>query len=257
MTFPRRPRIAALAVALSLLPALPAVAQDFDFSDMSPAERAAFGEAVRTYLMENPQVIMEAVAVLESREAEAQARADAQLVRDNLDALVADGYSWVGGNPDGDVTVVEFVDYRCGFCRRAAPEVMELVESDGNIRLVMKEFPILGEASLTSSRFAVATLIVAGDDAYKAVHDALIALEGEPSPPVLRRLAESLGIDADAVMAEMESDEVTRRLRETRALAQRLDINGTPTFVFGDQLVRGYAPLDAMRQIVDGLRSEG
>ena len=121
----------------------------------------------------------------------------------------------------------------------------------------MKEFPILGEASLTSSRFAIATQITAGDDAYKAVHDAVIALDGAPSDPVLRRLAQSLGLDADAIAAEMDSNEFTRRLRETRALAQRLQINGTPTFVFGDQMVRGYAPLDAMRGIVADLRDRG
>lgn len=252
------PRTLPRALALTaILAAGPLAAQDYDFSDMSPAERQAFGAAVREYLMENPQVIMEAVAVLEAREAEAQATADADLVAENADALYNDGFSFVSGNPEGDVTIVEFVDYRCGFCRRAAPEVAELIETDGNIRLVTKEFPILGEASVLSSRFAIAAGILGGRDVYRAVHDALIALEGAPSEPVLTRLALSLGLDADAVLAEMDSEEVTRRLRETRALAQRMDINGTPTFVFGDQMVRGYAPLEAMRGIVDDLRREG
>ncbi len=149
------------------------------------------------------------------------------------------------------------MDYRCGYCRRASPEVAQLIESDGDIRLIVKEFPILGEASMISSRFAIATQIVAGDDVYKAVHDSLMALEGDPTDAVLVRLSEALGLDAEAIMAEMDSDEVTRRIAETRALAQQLQINGTPTFVFGDQLVRGYAPLDAMQQIVEQERAEG
>ncbi|MCA0961872.1 DsbA family protein [Salipiger bermudensis] len=248
---------AALTLAAGLAAALPATAQDFDISDMTPEQREAFGTQVRDYLLENPQVIMEAVNALENRQAEQQAVADQQIVADNADALFRDGFSYVGGNPDGDITIVEFSDYRCGYCRRAFPEVEELIESDGNIRFIMKEFPILGEDSVTSSRFAIATLMEEGDEAYKAVHDALITLEGEPSEQVLRRLADTLGLDAEAIIARMSDEEVTRRIQETRELATRLQINGTPSFVFGDQMLRGYVPLDGMRQLVEQIRSEG
>ena len=241
--------------ALSL--ATPALAEDLDLSAMTPDQRAAFGEQVRAYLLENPQVIMEAVAVLEQREQQQQAQADVAMVADNAAALFDDGFSWVGGNPDGDITIVEFMDYRCGYCRKAHPEVEELIATDGNIRLIVKEFPILGEASVLASRFAVATHIVAGDDAYKAVHDALISMDGQPSETVLSRLAGTLGLDGAAILAEMGSDEVTRRIGETRALAQIMQISGTPSFVFGEQMVRGYAPLDAMRQIVANARQDG
>ncbi|MBV7393164.1 DsbA family protein [Mameliella sediminis] len=247
------------AAALCFLAAPMAVAQDapdFDFGAMTPEQRAAFGVQVRAYLLDNPQVIMEAVAVLEEREKAAQAAQDDALVANNMDRLLDDGFSWVGGNPEGDITIVEFSDYRCGYCRRAHPEVQELIESDGNIRFILKEFPILGEASMTSSRFAIATKIVAGDEAYKAVHDALITLEGNPGNGPLRRIAETLGLDADLIMAEMGSEEVSRRIAETRALAVAMNINGTPSFVFGDQMVRGYAPLPTMQQIVAEIRAE-
>jgi protein-disulfide isomerase len=244
--------------AAALLSAPMAMAQDsFDFSAMDDAAKQAFGSAVREYLLDNPEVIMEAVSVLEERESQAQARSDVQLVEENFDALVNDGYSWVGGNPEGDVTIVEFMDYRCGYCRKAHPEVAELIENDGNIRLIVKEFPILGEASMVSSQFAIATQIVAGDEAYEAVHNALVALEGQPGKGPLTRIGESLGLDVDAIMAEMDSAEVKRRIDETRALAQTMKINGTPSFVFGDQMVRGYAPLAAMEQIVAAERSDG
>ena len=228
----------------------------YDFGAMSAEDNQAFGQAVRSYLLENPQVIMEAVAVLETREAEQQAQTDETLVSDNADALYSDGYSWVGGNPDGDVTIVEFLDYRCGYCRKAHPEVAELVEKDGNIRLIVKEFPILGEGSLVSSRFAIAARIVAGDAAYESVHNGLIALESNPGKGPLLRMADTLGLDGDAIWAEMDSDEVTRRIAETRALGQRMGINGTPSFAFGDQMVRGYAPLETMKQIVSELRKD-
>lgn len=232
-------------------------AADLDLENMSDADRTAFGEQVRAYLLENPQVIMDAVQVLEERQAAEQARGDIALIEQHSEAIFNDGYSWVGGNPDGDVTIVEFFDYRCGYCRRAHPEVTQLLELDGNIRYVAKEFPILGENSLVSSRFALAVREVAGDAAYKAASDALIALNADMDEPVLRRLADTLELDADAVIAAMDSDAVTTQLAQTRELAQTLQITGTPSFVMGDQLIRGYVPLDAMLQIVDEARSEG
>ncbi len=252
----RHPIRTASALALLSCLGLPAAAQSFDPGAMSPEQREAFGAEVRAYLMENPEVIMEAVSQLESRQAQQQAMADEELVAQNADALFRDGYSFVGGNPDGDITIVEFSDYRCGYCRKAFPEVEELIASDGNIRFILKEFPILGEASLTSSRFAIATMMEAGPEAYKSVHDALMTLDRDPSEPVLRRLSETLGLDADAILARMSDEEVTRRINETRALAQTMQSNGTPSFVFGDQMLRGYVPLDAMQQIVQDMRSD-
>jgi protein-disulfide isomerase len=199
---------------------------------------------------------MEAVALLEDRQAQAEAEADTRMIAVNAEAIFDDGYSWVGGNPEGDVTLVEFVDYRCGYCRCAHEDVMELVASDGNIRFILKEFPILGPDSLASSRFAVAVKQVEGDAAYEQVMNALITLEGEVTDTVLRRLAGTLGLDADAVLDRMESPEVTEVLADTRALAQRLGINGTPTFVMDDRMLRGYAPLPQMREIVADVRAQ-
>jgi len=194
---------------------------------------------------------------LEDRQAAEQAQGDVALIENNAEAIFNDGYSWVGGNPEGDVTIVEFFDYRCGFCRRAHPEVAELLELDGNIRYVAKELPILGENSVISSRFALAVREVAGDQAYEAAKEALIVLNGDLDDTVLQRLANTLGLDADAVIAAMDSPDVTEQLANTRALAQALQINGTPSFVMGDQLIRGYVPLEAMQEIVADARQEG
>lgn len=243
-----------LAMTSLCIAALAAPVAALDLSAMSEAERASFRAEVRAYLMENPQVIIEAVNQMEARQADQQAQDDLSLVATNAEAIFNDGFSWVGGNPEGDVTVVEFMDYRCGYCRKAHGEVEQLLQSDGNIRLIVKEFPILGEASTISSRFAIATKLVAGDGAYKLVHDALISFGGEPSKAALARLADGLGLDGAAIIAGMGSDDVTREIAETRELAQRLQIRGTPTFVMGDQLVRGYVPLDAMQQIIDDER---
>lgn len=246
--------IRSLLVALALLWSTPLLA--LDLNNMTEEERTAFHEAIRGYLLENPEVILEAVNVLEQRQAEEAARADFDLVANNKDAIFDDPRSWVGGNPDGDVTLVEFLDYRCSFCRRAMPEVASLLESDGNIRLIIKEFPILGDASVIMSRFALATRSVEGPDAYKDVHDALMGLNTDPSDVTLRRLAEGLGLDGDKILAEMDSPEIDAELQDNYALAQALNIQGTPSFVLGDELLRGFLPAAEMAQLVELKRQQ-
>lgn len=236
------------ATTLALAVASPAAA--FDPGAMTPAEKDAFGTAVRAYLMENPQVLMEAIDVLQQQQYQQQVQDDVSLLRDNHAAIFDDGYSWVGGNPKGDVTIVEFVDYRCTYCRKANPEVEELVKSDGNIRFVLKELPILGEGSLASSKFAIAVQQIGGQEAYKKAHDELIALRGEPNAATLGKLAEKLGLNAKQVLAKMDSPEVLKVIDTNHALAEKLQLEGTPMFIIGNKMVRGYLPLDGMRDIV-------
>jgi protein-disulfide isomerase len=234
--------------------AAPATALDID--NMSDAERQVLREEIRAYLLDNPEVIMEAVAILEQRDATAQARADRDLVAYYASDLFEDTHSWSGGNPEGDITLVEFIDYRCGFCRRAAPDVEELVEGDGNIRIVVKEFPILGEQSMLAARFAISTLQTAGDDAYKAVHDALITFEGDYTERSLRRLGDALGLDGSAIVDGMESPAVNDAIAANHQLARALQISGTPSFVMDDRMLRGYLPLAEMQALAAEIRQE-
>lgn len=249
-----RPFRVAAAMATVALPVLAAPAAAFDMGDMTVEERAEFRAEVRAYLLENPEVLMEAIGVLQEREAAAQAASEAELLVALEDDIYADGHSWIGGNPEGDVTLVEFLDYRCGYCKRAHPEVTALVERDGNIRRIVKEYPILGEQSVLAARFALSVRAQAGDAAYKAAHDALMSFRGEITPESLRRIADDLVLDPDAVIAGMEDEAITRALTANRALGEALRINGTPTFILDGQFVRGYLPAEAMQALVDGAR---
>lgn len=247
-------QFAALPFALAIAFGLAAPAAAIDLDNLNATERAAFRAEVRAYLLENPQVLMEAIAVLEQQQAEAEVTRDAQSVAANADALFGSAFDLVLGNPEGDITIVAFMDYRCGFCRRAHPEVMDLIGFDGNIRLIVKEFPILGEQSMLASRFAIATRIAQGDEAYFAMHDALMTMRGDVAMPALEALAASLGLDPAAIVAAMNDPLVQATIDYNYALGQALEITGTPSFVFGDQMVRGYVPLDGMQQIVGMLR---
>lgn len=244
-------RLAYTALTTAML-AMPASA--FDLSAMSDSERQSFRDEVRSYLLDNPEVLMEAIAVLEQRKSEAQINQDEMLVQVNADALFNDDYSYVGGNPDGDITVVEFLDYKCGYCKKAHPEVTALINGDGNIRYIVKEFPILGDQSMLAARFAISTLNNLGAEAYEKVHDALMVQRGDISEASLKRVAADLDLDPEVILAGMDSDDVNNVIAANHALAQRMQISGTPSFIMGDQMLRGYVPLDGMLQIVDELR---
>lgn len=240
-----------LSAAMTALCLLAAPVQ----AEMTQAERDTFRAEVKAYLLENPEIIVEAMDVLQSRDQMMAAAKDLQMLKDQGPLIYNDAASWAGGNLQGDITIVEFVDYRCGYCRRAHDEVAELVTSDGNIRFVIKEFPILGEASMLSSRFAISVLQLHGADAYKSVHDVLIVLRGEPDEATLSRVATDLGLDAAPILARMGTDEVTAVIKTNQTLADVMEITGTPTFVINNTMVRGYVPLDGMRQIVAEERS--
>ena len=236
--------------ALTMAAVLGTPAAALDLSAMSAADKAAFGEAVKTYLMENPEVLVEAINKLEERQQAAQADNDKVLVQSNAEDIFNFAGDWVGGNPEGDVTMVEFIDYKCTYCKKAYEVVDEVLKKDGKIRFVVKEFPILSEQSVLAARFAVATRQVAGDAAYEKVHDALMAVRGDITLESLQRLAEAQKIDAKAVLARMNTEAVTAVLRTNAQLAERMAIAGTPAFVVGGQLLRGYAPAEVMAQIV-------
>lgn len=240
----------ALAVFASCAPA-----QDFDFSGMTSAQKAAFGDAVRDYLMENPEVLLKAADEAKARQ---RARNDKALIQANARDLFEDGHSWIGGNPDGDITIVEFTDYKCSHCRKAHLEIADLLRNDDNIRLIVKEFPILGPQSDLGARFALAVQQIDGQDTYGKIHDALMTMRGDISVERLTALTRAEGLDPAPLIERMNADEVSDILRANHELAQRMGIRGAPAFVIGDEMLhRGYDPEGKMAEMVDQARKDG
>lgn len=246
-----------LITGLAALPALAEAPVSGTAATMTETERKDFRAEVRAYLLEHPEVLIEAMDVLQQREELAVLDRDARIIAANSARIFANPNDWVGGNPEGDITLVEFMDYRCGYCRKAYAEVAELIATDGNIRFVVKEFPILGEASMLSAQFAIALRQLHGDEAYGRAHSALIALRGEPTVETLTRLADDLGFAAQPILDRMNAPEVMAVIQDNHALAATMDISGTPAFVMGDGVMRGYAPLDIMRDFVADMRADG
>jgi len=246
---------ATLAIALAI-PALGSAQEQSRpvLSDMTEAEREAFRTEVRAYLLEYPEVLMEAINILEARRKEDTQKADAALIAASSEQLYNDPNSWVSGNPEGDVTLVEFSDYRCGYCKKAHPEVQELLKRDPNIRLVVKEFPILGPDSMAAGRMALAALDL--DPAnFEALNDALMSFEGQLIEPVAYQIASGVGYDIAALRDHAASAEIEARISDNYALARTLGLQGTPSFILGNRIIRGYLPIEQMLAAVADARA--
>lgn len=241
---------------LALMVAFATPAAALDLSAMSDDEKDAFGAAVREYLMENPELIIEVIQVLEAKRVADEAQTDRELALAYEDELFNDGYSHISGNADGDIRIVEFIDYRCGYCRKAHPEVKEMVEEDGNISVVYKEYPILGEESVIAARIAITTRNLYGGETYEDMQDALMAFSGSLTEAGIRRLADAVDVDADAILTTMTMDEISNEINRNRVLGNAMAITGTPTFVAEQEMLRGYVPKDQFVSLVDILRKQ-
>ncbi|MCB2056148.1 MAG: DsbA family protein [Geminicoccaceae bacterium] len=213
-----------------------------------PAE--AIEQIVKDYLLREPEVIMQALQRLQERQAEAEAAQAQAMLEAHADAIVDDPRDGVI-NPEGDVTLVEFFDYRCGYCRGMAAGLQKMVEEDPGLRLVLKEFPILGEDSLRAARAALAAK---EQGAYAPFHDALMGA-ADMSMDGIRRLAERHGLDVARLEADMASPAIGQQIDDTLELGQALGITGTPSFILGERIIPGAAPLPQLAQMIEAERA--
>ncbi|MDA0306320.1 MAG: DsbA family protein [Proteobacteria bacterium] len=216
---------------------------------MSPVERKAIEDIVRDYILKNPEVVILSIQTMQARDKQAaQEKAKASLVKFRPD-LLNDPASPVGANLKGDVTIVEFYDYRCGYCKRVFPDVMKVLNEDKNIRYVFKEFPILGPESITASKAALAAWNT-DKGKYQAFHTAMMNAKGGLPESRVMRIAAETGYDVRALKKAMSDPRVQAQIEKNYAIAQALDINGTPAFIIGDEIIRGAVDIGTLRQLV-------
>ncbi len=232
----------ALAIGLAVVP-IAGFAQDL--SDARVKELAL--EAIR----ENPQIIMEAVQLLEQEQAATQAEAAADVLKNQRQLLERDPNAPVLGNPEGDVTVVEFFDYNCPYCRRAMSEVQGLLDADQDVRLVYREWPILSEGSVFAAKAALAAR---EQGKYEEFHWTLMGMEERAEEVSVMRLAEEIGLDVERLRTDMDAPKVQEHIDESMRLSQALGFNGTPSFVIGDDLVPGFVEQEQLEALVDKTR---
>lgn len=219
---------------------------------LTAEQDAAVREIIHDYLLSNPEVLVEALRVYERRQKDQVAARQREAILANLEGLADDPLAPVLGNPEGDVLVVEFFDYRCPYCRQVAGKLRDAVEADGNIKLIMKEFPILGPESLHAARVALAADM---QGMYEELHFALMASSGKLDDKAVFAIAEQTGLDMERLRNDMLSEEIDEALRRTYELAEALEIRGTPAFVIGKQLVPGALELEDFKALVAEARA--
>ena len=252
---PRGLLAAALLILALLLPAAAERVDDAAIEDYLHRNPSAIRQIVRDYLMEEPQILREALSELLRRD-EAEADVSARrAIEANADRLLRSRFSVVLGNPEGDVTLVEFFDYNCAYCRQALPHLLELLQTDPQLRVVLKEMPVLGDASVEAARVGAALMLQdAGGTMYLDFHKRLLS-----SPePANRETAIAAAIAAGADLSRLERDfasaEVVAALAETVTLSAALGLTGTPSYVVGDRVIKGAAGLQALRTAIEAQR---
>ena len=207
----------------------------------------AFAQRVRSYLLENPEIIMEAVQRLQSRQEKAEQTEAQTILQARAEDIFLDPASPVGGNPDGDVTLVEFFDYNCSYCRQVAPVMQQAEAADSKLRIVYKEFPILGSNSIFAAKAALA---VHRQGKYLAFHQALMQARGSVDETRVLDVAAKVGVDVGLMKSDMNQPAIQASVEKNLALAQALRINGTPSFIAGAEVLRGAADLNTLQRLI-------
>jgi protein-disulfide isomerase len=219
-----------------------------DAAEPAPGlSREATEEIIRDYLLKNPEIIEQVLRTIEERQRNAARQESLKALTAHQEDLFSDPRSPVGGNPRGSVTVVEFFDYRCPHCKNAAPDVKKLAQEDSDVRIVYKQFPVLGPDSELAARAALAAH---AQGKHAALHDALMAANGSLTLPAILKLAGPAGLDVARLQADIEEPEIRATIERDRALAAALGITGTPSFVIGSELVPGAVDLATLKALV-------
>ena len=240
-------RFVTAALLLALAP--PAVA-------FEPAEKKEIEQIVREYLLSNPELLGEMQQAYERRQEEERVAGAQRALSERRDQIFSSPHQTEIGNPDGDVTIVEFFDYNCPYCGRALDDMNEILKSDPNLRFVLKEVPIIRPESVGAHRISLGVFAIA-PERYDEFHNRLFQVEGVKTDEAALKLVAEMGLDRDRVIEAANTDKVTEAFREGTQLAEALGITGTPSYVIGDEIVFGAVGADALREKIANVRKCG
>jgi protein-disulfide isomerase len=220
---------------------------------LSAEQNEAIEALVRQYLLEHPEVIVEALQAYEQRQQAAEAERQREALVAEADALINDPDAPVIGNPQGDITLVEFFDYRCPYCKRMTDILAQLMDEDPELRVVMKEFPILSQESIVAARAALAA---ERQGKYESFHFALMENGGGFTEEEIMAVADSVGLDEEQLRADMADPKIEAALRRNYATAEKIGVSGTPAFIVGDTLLPGAVSLEQLKALIAEARAK-
>ena len=253
LPLPRPARAAVLAASLSLAP-LAVLAQAPPFT---AEQRGEIGEIIREYLLQNPEVLQEAIAELEKRQGDAQKTAQAAALSEERERLFNSPRGALVGNAGGDVALVEFFDYNCGYCKRALTDLKALIKADPKLKLVLRDFPVLGPESVEASRVSIAAKQQLKGEKLFDYHVRVMETKGRVNGERAMAVAREMGLDMARLQKDLDGEEVKATLQENVALGDKLGLTGTPAFILADEIIPGAVGLEPMRQAVASVRQCG
>jgi protein-disulfide isomerase len=243
-------RSTAAALAIAVVAALPARAQSF-----SDAQRGEIERIVKDYLVAHPEVLQDVMSELEKRQTAAKAEQQTTGVREHKEVLFNSSHQVTLGNPHGDVTMVEFFDYNCGYCKRALGDMLQLLKTDPNLKVVLKEYPVLGPGSVEAAQVAVAARMQdKTGKKYLEFHQKLLGGHGPADKAHALAAAKEVGFDVARIEKDLGSDEVRETLKENLKVADAIGLDGTPSYVIGSDVVIGAQGYEALKEKVDAAR---
>lgn len=222
----------------------------------SDAQKTEIGDIVKAYLMEHPEVISEAMQALDDRSKAAEAQGRSDTIAANHDAIFSSPYQAVLGDPAAKIALVEFFDYNCGYCKKALSDTRAILDKAKDVKIVLKEFPILSEGSVEAARVAAAVNIL-DPKAYEAFHFELMSIRGQADGERALEAAAKVGLDTAKVKQALSRPEVADTIGHSYDLARKLGINGTPAYIIGDELVYGAVGYAELTQKIDAMRACG
>jgi protein-disulfide isomerase len=238
-----------LAVVLAALPLRPVSAAD----EFTPEQKKAIEGVIQDFLANHPDLLMKAIEKADEKlKADAKDKAAKALV-ERHQQVYDDPLSPTAGNPNGNVTLVEFFDYRCPYCKQVEPSLEQLLGDDRQLRFVFKEFPVLGPESDTAAHAALAAR---KQGKYDAFHRAMMAAPGHFDEPTIYKVAANVGLDIDRLKEDMKAPEIEKELKANVDLGNELEIDGTPGFIIGDQIVPGAMSMDELKKLIATARGD-
>jgi protein-disulfide isomerase len=238
--------------AFAWLGAAPAFAAEF-----TPEQKAEIGAIMKDYLINNPDVLRAAIEALDKHDKQVEADARQSAVADQAGVVFSSPHQANVGNPKGDATLVEFFDYNCHYCKGALPDIAKLMQNDPNMKLVLKDFPVLGPGSVEAAKVATAVRNQLHGDKFWQFHVKLLGSHGPVGKAEALAVAKEMGVDMDRLNKDMENPDVTAGLEEVMHMADALQINGTPSFVVGQEVVVGAVGYDQLKQKLDSVHKCG
>jgi protein-disulfide isomerase len=254
MRFPVMRFLPRLALAAGLTLTLGAFAAHAEDS-FTATQRGEIEKIIKEYLVGHPEVLQDAMSELEKKQAADEVAKNLAAVKDNTEEIFNSPRQVTTGNPQGDVTFVEFFDYNCGYCKRAMTDMFDLMKNDSKLKVVLKEFPVLGPGSVEAAKVAVAVRMQdAGGKKYMVFHQKLLGGRGQADKAKAMAAAKDAGLDMTRLEKDLQSDEVKQTLETNLKLAEKLGLNGTPSYVIGSNVVVGAVGLDKLKENINTAR---